>query len=112
MRHGGIGATVYHEDNGTKLELESGVSELLPEQLGGNELRRLVEDDMVQGPVALNEDEWDDHLTEGHAGHRGWRLLCVVGRDRISMILDENFYKGSLVNHSFRAVQGYPASDR
>ena len=31
---GGIGATVYHEDNGTKLELESGVSELLPEQIG------------------------------------------------------------------------------
>ena len=30
----GHGATVYHEDNGTKLELESGVSELLPEQLG------------------------------------------------------------------------------
>ena len=31
---GGIGATVYHEDNGTKLELGSGVSELLPEQIG------------------------------------------------------------------------------
>ena len=31
---GGIGATVYHEDNGTKLELENGVSELLPEQIG------------------------------------------------------------------------------
>ena len=58
-----------------------------------NELRRLVEDDMVQGPVALNEDEWDDHLTARHAGHRGWRLLCVVGRDRVSMILDENFIK-------------------
>ena len=53
-----------------------------------NELRRLVEDDMVQGPVALNKDEWDDHLTARHAGHRGWHLLCVVGRDRISMILD------------------------
>ena len=31
---GGIGATVFHEDNGTKLELENGVSELLPEQIG------------------------------------------------------------------------------
>ena len=31
---GGIGATVYHEDNGTKLELENGVSEMLPEQIG------------------------------------------------------------------------------
>ena len=58
-----------------------------------NELRRQMEDDIVQGPVALNEDEWDDHLTARHAGHRGWRLLCVVGRVRISMILDENFIK-------------------
>ena len=31
---GGIRATVYHEDNRTKLELENGVSELLPEQIG------------------------------------------------------------------------------
>ena len=47
----------------------------------------------MQGQVALNEDEWDDHLTARHAGHRGWRLLCVVGRDIVSMILDENFIK-------------------
>ena len=40
----------------------------------------------MQGPVALSEDEWDDHLTARHAGHRSWRLLCLVGRDRVSMI--------------------------
>ena len=32
----------------------------------------------MQGQVALNEDEWDDHLTARHAGNRGWRLLCVL----------------------------------
>ena len=60
-----------------------------------DELRLRVGENTAEGlfvrakraPLRPNMDEWDDHPAAGHAGYRGWCMLCGAGEgDRVSML--------------------------